>query len=459
MAYIRGEEVAASATLWYNVGCFDGCLPKVDDPLRYRAPINVHPRSHVRPESVMIQDLVFAFDEQGFDIMHALVDEDCTGSHLYLYIENCSYRFEDCVRLRLYSLLAHLVPSDFDRVTVILQTGGLPVQAYQFRNECLKRFRLKQIPECELALLSPITEVCHPSSCAREIFYRARDRFCWSLYPRWRTFFGSANGKLKYSIGIGSSVSGTLLDSLDYYCRVGYDVASSLGEVGDRDRLNPSQIINVRSDAVNYFKGDDPYVEALYLEKTLPLARGLYGRTAGGYFESMYGGAAAELLYYPVCSDWAIGVEGAYLGKRQYTGLAFMDKIRKLDGFTPTYQDFTPWQAFANLYYDCKMMDMDLRLSAGHYLAGDLGFTVEVGRYFHNGLRFAAWYTYTDGGDKLNGSTYHDKGLSVTLPLDFFFCCSKRNYWTYGMSAWLRDVGQRAFTGRPLYARINAERR
>ena len=68
-----------------------------------------------------------------------------------------------------------------------------------------------------------------------------------------------------------------------------------------------------------------------------------YGRVSTGYFEPAYGGLAAEFLYYPVGSNWAIGIEAAGVLKRNYHGIGFTTKIRKFDGFSPEFVHFIDW--------------------------------------------------------------------------------------------------------------------
>ncbi len=68
------------------------------------------------------------------------------------------------------------------------------------------------------------------------------------------------------------------------------------------------------------------------------------------------------------------------------------------------------------------------------------------------------WYTITNGHDHVNGHTYYDKGFAFALPLDFFLRQSSLNYIGYGMSAWLRDVGAFADSGRRLYPTLRLAR-
>ena len=59
------------------------------------------------------------------------------------------------------------------------------------------------------------------------------------------------------------------------------------------------------------------------------MGRGWFSRLAAGYFEVAYAGIAAEALYYPVQSNWAIGFELAGFRKRSYFGMGFQG-VRKL---------------------------------------------------------------------------------------------------------------------------------
>ncbi len=102
---------------------------------------------------------------------------------------------------------------------------------------------------------------------------------------------------------------------------------------------------------------------------------------------------------------------------------------------------------------------MDLIVSCGQFLAKDKGVRTEVGRYFKSGVRFSLWCTVTNGHDQVNGKTYFDKGFSFLIPLDIFLKQSSLSYLGYVMSAWLRDVGARAATGKRLYWTLEESRR
>ena len=124
-------------------------------------------------------------------------------------------------------------------------------------------------------------------------------------------------------------------------------------------------------------------------------------------------GAATELLFYPVNSNWAVGLEFASVLKRHYHGIKFQNYTNQLrsDGYVKV--PFIGIQYFLDLYYDFKPLNMDLLVSAGQFLAKDKGARIDVGRYFKSGMRFSVWCTFTNGHDHVNGHTYFDKGFSL----------------------------------------------
>jgi len=459
LSYIRGEALAFSAAASYNFGTTKGFIPKIEDPLPYIAPVNREPVGCSRPESTLAAELIYAFEEQGFDILDLKLCRESCGRTLRLSLYNNNYRLERDVRRRLDYLLAGTVPENIDRVTVVIESEGFPIQEYHYCMPFVRRFGERCMGGGELAVISPMTEVTRVDKwqCCT-LFHKDRRWFCPYILPDFHSFFGSSRGKFKYALGTVFGANGYLPCNLYYSAQFSYLFLSDIDDMKDVDRLNPSQIINVHSDMAKYLKQRGVVFPELYLEKIWNLGCGAYSRLSGGLFQREYGGVGGEFLYYPVHSCWAFGVEGAVLWKRTVGGVGFTNRVRRLDGFVPSYVPFLGVQYFANLYYDWQSTNMEFRFKAGEFLARDFGLRTEISRYFESGLRITLWYTVTNGHDKINGETYFDKGAMISMPLDIFYMRSCRKRWKYGMSAWLRDVGYSASTGRELYNLINENR-
>lgn len=462
LSYVRGHKWAFAASTFYNFGNTKGFLPKINDPLPYRSPVNVEPLGPVRPEQALAQDLVYAFREQGFDLLQIWMhyNDEC-DKVLRLNVYNVIFRSESDVRSRLNHLLAYLIPSDIDMVIVTMESEGFPIQDYHFCMDFVRRFGGHDMCAHELRILSPMTEATFPDPSMETLIFKAR-RPWWNVdfFPQTHTFFGSSRGKFKYALGIGSLVDGFLYDDIYYSVELGYNLWSNLHHLQGVDRLNPSKLINVRTDIVNYYRQPGLTLNEAYFQKVWNLnGSGWYTKAALGYLEREYAGLAGEFLYYPVVGRWAIGVEGAIYRKRSYRGLGFTDKVRKTKNYIVHHKPF-PYgsQYFLDLYYEYREAKLDTRVRIGKFLANDYGARYEISRNFDSGMRITFWYTYTNGNDIINGKTYHDKGVAITMPLDLFYMQTSRETWSYGMSAWLRDVGVIGGTGKDLYYMINDQR-
>ncbi len=458
---IRGDDWSASAALIYNLGNSKGFLPKVKDPAPYCAPIDTQPLGVLRSRQELAQELAYALQEQGFDLYSLyLVPGECGKDSLWMKIVNVRYREEEEVRSRIEYVLAALTPSNISTVTAITEAEGVPIHEYCFRLQDLKRYAEGKLGEDEFRIIAPPREVSStPGRYDAALLYQKRKPI-WILTfrPWFRSYLGNSRGKFKYEVGFALNPEGYFFDQI-YYNIVGtYTVKSSAFDIASSDILNPSRIINVRTDSILYNQSNSLHLEQAYIQKSWNMGQGWFSRLALGYFEMAYAGAALEALYYPVHVNWAVGFSTATLFKRGYYGIGFQRKIRKLTPQSPIYLPFTGFQYFVDFYYQYKPFNLDFKISAGQFLARDKGIRIEGGRTFLSGLRVGLWYTLTNANDRVNGSRYYDKGFSITLPFDFFLTKSSRTRIGYTMSAWLRDCGAIGATGKQLYPTLFWER-
>lgn len=459
---VRGEKIGGSASLRFPLGSTEGIVPKIDDPCLYTCPVDTEPLGPLRPGREFACDLACSFADQGLDLIEAYLFCNCQFEReLHLKVVNNRYRSATCVRDRIQDLLAALVPSNVTRVKVVLESEGVTSHSYCYRTCDLDRLRNCCLSPWELATLSPMSEVGRALDPYEldSLFEKKREIWTLTVRPRVLSFFGSTSGKFKYSLGMLGSFEGFVPGGMIYRVQTSYSAYSSMHGLVNKDRNNPSELPHVRTDAVKYYQGGRARLEELFLQKAWSGGLGCFFRLAGGYFEPAYGGAAGEFLYYPVQSNFAIGVEAATLWKRKYSGVTFTSKVSRFTSSGEEVKEpFTGLQAFFNLTYDFKPLDLLFQIKAGQFLAKDRGARFQVTRYFPSGARFSLWVTATNGGDKVNGRTYFDKGFAFEIPFDIFLKKSSRTFLTYAMSAWLRDVGAIAQTGKPLFPIIYEER-
>lgn len=160
------------------------------------------------------------------------------------------------------------------------------------------------------------------------------------------------------------------------------------------------------------------------------LADNWYGQVYAGYLETMYGGVGGELLYKPIDSTLAVGVDLNYVRQRSYEKeLAFFD-----------YKTFTGHLSF---YWKPQFLD-DTMITAsfGQYLAKDKGVTIDFAKRFDSGIVVGAYGAFTDMSAAEYGEGSFSKGFYVSIPFDLF---SLKSATGRGRIPWVpisRDGGQ-----------------
>ena len=88
-------------------------------------------------------------------------------------------------------------------------------------------------------------------------------------------------------------------------------------------------------------------------------------------------------------------------------------------------------------------IDAAIDVKWGRFLGGDRGVRVAVSK-FVRGVTLSAWYSATDTDvftDPYNRG-YHDKGISVKIPLRLFAGRDSETAYRFSVSPWTRDVAQ-----------------
>lgn len=454
---LRGEKAAGMVSMHYDLGKTEGLFPKIYDPPVHQTT----PGERVQNHEELAKALAAAFKEQGFDLYSAYLVPQADGlDSLWLKVINIRYREEETVRMRIEHLLASLIPDSISHVSAVVEADGVPVHEYRFRLVDLARYRNGFLSEAEFQVISPLRNASSaPSTYESALLYKRRRPICiFTFRPRLLTFFGSSTGKFKGQVGVSLSAEGYPFDLCYYFIQSSFTAFSQIQNIRSIDVLNPSRIINVRTDGLLYHQAHSFHLDQAYLQRSWHIGQGWFARVAAGYFETAYGGVAAETLLYPVCSRWALGFESAVVWKRTYYGLGCTNKIRKLTDEGLTHVPFIGFQYFVDFYYDYKPLNLDFRFRVGQFLARDKGIRLEGGRTFLSGLRLGLWWTFTNAKDVVNNHRYYDKGISLSLPLDLFMNQSSRTRIGTALAAWLRDCGARAYTGKELYQTIFWER-
>ena len=213
------------------------------------------------------------------------------------------------------------------------------------------------------------------------------------------------------------------------------------GNLDESERGSNSVLPRVRTDTNIYERTGPTDLLDLTGSYFFKPGRDFYGRVTVGYLERQFGGVSTEVLWKPVDSNLGIGVEANYVKQRAFD-----------QGFG--FRDYEVATGHASLYYDFNN-GFEAQVDAGRYLAGDWGATLTINRTFKNGWKIGAFATLTDVPFEEFGEGSFDKGLLLTIPLDWARGDPMQDTFSYTLRPITRDGGARLSIRDRLYEKVN----
>ncbi len=313
----------------------------------------------------------------------------------------------------------------YDWYTLVNKPRGIAVNELSVRPDRLRDFEDNRI---ELDQLRRTTVNSAPNQVHTELLHeQPLDRFDYGLSLGYNQNVGGPDGFILYQFLARASA--------EYRFERNHWVRGSLGanllDNFDKFRYDaPSQLPRVRTNIREYLTTSDVVLEHLQYTYTQRLDRDLYAMGYAGILETMYGGFGGELLFRPFEANWAIGADANWVRKR-----GFAQDL--------SFREYSTWTGHLTGYLKTDFHNVLVRASAGRYLAGDYGGTLELSRQFANGVTMGGWATRTNVGSEEFGEGSFDKGIYFTMPFDAFFARSTRSYGTIAWNPLTRDGGAR----------------
>lgn len=259
----------------------------------------------------------------------------------------------------------------------------------------------------------------------KTLYQSDRRRFEYAIGPSLEQNFGGPDGYLyrvaadldadyflDHRTWISGQLSATVADNLHRY-----------------EYIADSELPRVRTHIGDYMAESDIGIHNLQLTHAARLGQNWYAMGYTGLLERMYAGAGGELLWRPFNGRIAVGADVNWVRQR-----AFDQRFG--------LRDYNTWTGHLTTYVDTGIEDIHARISAGRYLARDLGTTLDFSREFASGVRAGAWATFTDARDDF-GEGGFDKGLYLSIPYDAFFTTSSRDRAEVSWQPLTRDGGAR----------------
>ncbi len=236
----------------------------------------------------------------------------------------------------------------------------------------------------------------------------------------------TASYELPHGVVLSGSVYGRVYDNLDKVFVI--DKGGSLPPV--------------RSDVRDYNEDSPVALERLQAAWYAHPADNIYTRLTFGYLEPMHAGISGEVLWKPVDSRLALGMELNYTKQRDTDG-----------GFGFGDYDYSIATGHVSAYYDFGNGFLG-QLDVGRYLAGDTGATITLDREFANGWKVGAFASFTSASAAEFGEGSFDKGLHLTIPMNWLLGQPSRKEMDATIRPLQRDGGARVDVQGRLYDTI-----
>lgn len=360
---------------------------------------------------------------------------EVSANRAELRFRNNRYRATSVAVGRAARALAQVMPASVETFRLVTMENGLAQSAVTIRRSDLEALEFDS--QAADALLA-VTGIGEAAPSLDEAVYNDTlyPDYAWTIAPYFAPSYFDPDEPVRYEAGIKFELS--------YSPAPGWEIGGRLKHrlvdtISDSTRTSNSVLPRVRTDNILYARASDTSLDNLYVSRQWKPADDIYARVTAGYLERMFGGVSGEMLWKPVGSRLALGVEANYVQQRDFSGLGF--------------QDYSVATGHASAYYEFGRGYLG-QVDVGRYLAGDMGATVTLTREFQNGWRVGGFFTLTDVSSADFGEGSFDKGINLTVPLDWFLGTPGKRTLSTTIRPIQRDGGARVEVPGRLYEQV-----
>ncbi len=408
VSYQRGHEIGINLSFAYDIG---NPLVPLYDPLPGERLLSA--------EGPLAETLTNALLIAGFSDILVITG----GDALWITAQNDRYYYSTRAAGIILKSLRSL-PEYIKKVHIVLTENGIAHYELITSREDIAGFVSGELTVSEFLSLSQINTGIAGD---KNVKGRHTRVFRYGIKPSFETFLNDPSGFFKYRLGVSGWLGyypwkgGTFIAGIEGY------------PVNNISSVNEPLSLPVRSDIVLY-KRERVALGRLMFDQIYKSPRELYGKISAGYLEIQYAGLDGEIAKPIIDGRILIGLSGSIVKKR--------DPEHPFSFSSDDAEDFYS-TAFINARLNIPEINISLDMKAGRFLAGDEGVRFTVLKFIH-GVILRAWYTVTDTSDFTDefNKGYHDKGISITIPLRLFIGADSRTAYTYTLTPWTRDPGQ-----------------
>ncbi|PWJ16516.1 YjbH domain-containing protein [Jannaschia seohaensis] len=370
-----------------------------------------------------------------------LISYRLTGDRVDIRFRNPRYASEaQAIGRAARAMAATLPPSVETFVLTPENERSLGSASVILRRSDLEAIENRPNGAAEMLAVAGIVDSASLPTDGRRYVEDAYPRLNWNIGPYIGYSLFDPDNPFRVDVGLAASAEWEPVRGLV----LGGEVRQKL--IGNRDesvRESNSVLPRVRTNGPEFLKTDDPFIPYLTASYFFRPGQNLYARGTVGLLEREFGGVSGEVLWKPVNSRLAIGVEANIVRQREFDGLF---------GF----QDLEAETAFISAYYDHGARFYS-QLDVGQYLAGDRGATYTLTREFSNGWQVGAYATRTNVSAEEFGEGSFDKGFFLRIPTDWLLGRPTRQTSGLTIQPVQRDGGARLTIRDRLYPLVRSQ--
>jgi hypothetical protein len=338
--------------------------------------------------------------DAGFNVM----DYQLTDTEVTVRGYSIAYRDQDEFITRMGRVLAVYMPETVKTYRIVQNAAGMPmvetvVDADKFVRYA-RRDSLTATLEESIKRVEP-SAVDGPWSLTTK-----RDGFYTNADIYWLQTFGSPEKFYMYQGGLIGSAGYIFNDQWSFNTAVRASLLTNFDDFKFKVDAFNTGVPRVRTYVREYVSRSAVTMENMYLLWKSQIAPDWFAQSYVGMLETMYSGVGGEVLYRPIDSNLAWSFDLNYVAQRDYASEFGLFDYRVLTGHATMY-----WRPH---FID----DIQLKVSAGRYLAKDVGMSFELSKRFDSGIVVGAFATKTDMSAKQYGEGSFTKGFFLKFPFD-----------------------------------------
>jgi hypothetical protein len=406
IAWQRGEQFTVGGSLQFDIG---------------RPVLPIHHPTYLEPAELQSNPIFERITAALLSIGFSDIGLEGDDFSLRIDVENNRYFFTPNAVSALVNAVSHMIPPRYEYLRIRFKENGIPVSEFvttvaaidELREERMTRERFFEISSFRTQLLgSPISPT------------QGRRQYNFVVRPSMDMYLNDPSKFFGYRLGAVANIEffpwkgATAIAGVEAY--PANNVRSTTAPLS----------IPVRSDIALY-KERNIVPARLMFEQIVKADLPVYARVAAGYLEVQYAGLDAGIAV-PLFRGRLIADAGGSLVRKRSPDDIYRFSNNKL------YKT-----AFIGGRLNVPELDLWFDVKGGRFLAGDWGARFSVSKFI-KGVTLTAWYSITDTSvfsDPYNRG-YHDKGISVSIPIRLFLGRDSRTVYRVGISPWTRDVAQ-----------------